>query len=160
MQYIFSTATQALISSGKLTQLISKTGQLLPMAINPNTGKFVEMAVGIGSSCCNPLAIPVQIAMGGIQMYQTHKGFTAVLGGITQIQQTLGVLQATTALIGVGTIANVAISAASLHQILKLREDVRQMRVEIKDGFIDLKKAFKDQGVEILNHIDEVGIGH
>ncbi|MBD2149445.1 hypothetical protein H6F44_04790 [Pseudanabaena sp. FACHB-1277] len=76
--------------------------------------------------------------------------------GITAIQQNLGVLQATTALIGVGTIANIAISAASLHQILKLREDVRQMRVEIKDGFIDLKKALKDQGAEILNHIDEV----
>lgn len=76
--------------------------------------------------------------------------------GITAIQQNLGVLQSTTALIGVGTIANLAISAASLHQILKLREDVRQMRVEIKDGFIDLKKALKDQGAEILNHIDEV----
>ena len=76
--------------------------------------------------------------------------------GITAIQQNLAVLQSSTALIGVGTIANVAISAASLHQILKLREDVRQMRVEIKDGFIDLKKALKDQGAEILNRIDEV----
>lgn len=63
--------------------------------------------------------------------------------GITAIQQNLGVLQATTALIGVGMIANIAISAASLHQILKLREDVRQMRIEIKDGFIDLKKHLK-----------------
>jgi len=76
--------------------------------------------------------------------------------GIKTIQQNLGVLQATTAIIGVGTVANIAISAASLHQILKLREDVREMRVEIKDGFIDLKKALKDQGSEILNHIDEV----
>ena len=155
MQYIFSQATQALINSGQLAQLISKTGHWLPMAINPNTGKYVEMAVGVGSSF-NPLSIPAQVAMGGLQMYQTHKGFTSVLGGITQIQQTLGVLQATTALIGVGTVANVAISVASLHQILKLREDVREMRVEIKDGFIDLKKALKDKGAEILNYIDEV----
>jgi len=156
MHYVFSTATQALLNSGQLTQVISKSGHLLPLARDMATGRFVEIAMGGGSSCCNPLAIPAQVAMGGLQMYQTHKGFTAVLGGITQIQQTLGVLQATTALIGVGTIANVAISAASLHQILKLREDVRQMRVEIKDGFIDLKKALKDQGAEILNHIDEV----
>ena len=156
MNYLFSTATQALLNSGQLVQVISKAGQLLPIVRDPITGRFIEMAIGVSSSCCNPLAIPVQVAMGGLQMYQTHKGFTAVLGGITQIQQTLGVLQATTALIGVGTIANVAISAASLHQILKLREDVRQMRVEIKDGFIDLKKALKDQGTEILNHIDEV----
>jgi hypothetical protein len=156
MDYIFSGASQALLNSGQLVQVISKAGQLLPIVRDPITGRFIEMAIGVSSSCCNPLAIPVQVAMGGLQMYQTHKGFTAVLGGITQIQQTLGVLQATTALIGVGTIANVAISAASLHQILKLREDVRQMRVEIKDGFIDLKKALKDQGTEILNHIDEV----
>jgi hypothetical protein len=155
MDYIFSTATQALLNSGQLVQVISKAGQLLPIARDPLTGRFVEIAIGVGSSF-NPLSIPAQVAMGGLQMYQTHKGFTEVLGGITQIQQTLGVLQATTALIGVGTIANVAISAASLHQILKLREDVRQMRVEIKDGFIDLKKALKDQGAEILNHIDEV----
>jgi hypothetical protein len=156
MHYIFSAATQALLNSDQLIQVISKTGQLLPLARDPITGRFVEMAIGIGSSSFNPLAIPVQIAMGGLQMYQTHRGFTAVLSGITQIQQTLGVLQATTAIIGVGTVANIAISAASLHQILKLREDVREMRVEIKDGFIDLKKAFKDQGSEILNHIDEV----
>ena len=156
MNYIFSTATQFLLNSGQLIQVISKTGQLLPLARDPITGRFVEMAIGIGSSSFNPLAIPVQIAMGGLQMYQTHRGFTAVLSGITQIQQTLGVLQATTAIIGVGTVANIAISAASLHQILKLREDVREMRVEIKDGFIDLKKALKDQGSEILNHIDEV----
>ncbi|ELS30368.1 hypothetical protein FEV09_22750 [Pseudanabaena catenata USMAC16] len=156
MDYIFSIATQALLNSGQLVQVISKAGQLLPIARDPITGRFVEIAMGVGSSSFNPLSIPAQVAMGGLQMYQTHKGFTAVLGGITQIQQTLGVLQATTALIGVGTIANLAISAASLHQILKLREDVRQMRVEIKDGFIDLKKALKDQGAEILNHIDEV----
>jgi hypothetical protein len=156
MHYIFSAATQALLNSDQLIQVISKTGQLLPLAREPITGRFVEMAIGIGSSSFNPLAIPVQIAMGGLQMYQTHRGFTAVLSGITQIQQTLGVLQATTAIIGVGTVANIAISAASLHQILKLREDVREMRVEIKDGFIDLKKALKDQGSEILNHIDEV----
>jgi hypothetical protein len=151
MDYIFSAATQALLNSGQLVQVISKSGQLLPIARDPDTGKFVEMAIGVGSSL-NPLTIPAQADMSGL----TQKGFTEVFGGITQIQQNLGVLQATTALIGVGTVANIAISAASLHQILKLREDVRQMRIEIKDGFIDLKKALKDQGTEILNHIDEV----
>jgi len=155
MHYVFSAATQAMLNSGQLIQVISKAGQLLPLARHPITGKIVEIAVGTATSF-NPLAIPVQMAMGGLQMYQTHRGFTKVLGGIAEIQQTLGVLQATTALIGVGTVANLAIGAVSLHQILQLREDVRQMRVEIKDGFIDLKQAFKNQGVEILNHIDQV----
>jgi hypothetical protein len=155
MHYVFSAAIQALIDSGQLVQVISKTGDLLPIARDPATGRFVEMAIGTTSSF-NPLVMPVQMAMGGLQMYQNHRGFTKVLGGIAEIQQTLGVLQATTALIGVGTVANIAISAANLHQILQLREDVRQMRVEIKDGFIDLKQALKEQGAEILIYIDQV----
>jgi len=210
MDYIFSTATQALMLSGKAVQVAHKTGILLPIARCLVTGRFLEIAKPPSST--NPLIFPTQLIFGalqGYQTYQTHTGFKNVRSdiqdtqnsintgvaniredigmvrddiknvqigvdtvidqvagiqfdikgmsnGITAIQQNLGVLQATTALIGVGTIANIAISAASLHQILKLREDVRQMRVEIKDGFIDLKKALKDQGAEILNHIDEV----
>jgi hypothetical protein len=38
---------------------------------------------------------PVQLVMGGLQMHQKHMGFQAV-------QASLGVLQATTAVIGVG----------------------------------------------------------
>jgi hypothetical protein len=210
MDYIFSTATQALMLSGKAVQVAHKTGILLPIARCLVTGRFLEIAKPPSST--NPLIFPTQLIFGalqGYQTYQTHTGFKNVRSdiqdtqnsintgvaniredigmvrddiknvqigvdtvidqvagiqfdikgmsnGITAIQQNLGVLQATTALIGVGTIANIAISAASLHQILKLREDVRQMRVEIKDGFIDLKKALRDQGAEILNHIDEV----
>ncbi|WP_223807682.1 hypothetical protein [Pseudanabaena sp. UWO311] len=210
MNYIFSTATQALMLSGKAVQVAHKTGILLPIARCLVTGRFLEVAKPPSST--NPLIFPTQLIFGalqGYQTYQTHTGFKNVRSdiqgtqnsintgvanirediggvkediknvqigvdtvidqvagikynikgmsdGITAIQHNLGVLQATTALIGVGTIANVAISAASLHQILKLREDVRQMRVEIRDGFIDLKKALKDQGAEILNHIDEV----
>lgn len=210
MDYIFSTATQALMLSGKAVQVAHKTGILLPIARCLVTGRFLEIAKPPSST--NPLIFPTQLIFGalqGYQTYQTHTGFKNVRSdiqdtqnsintgvaniredigmvrediknvqvgvdtvinqvagiqydikgmsdGITAIQQNLGVLQATTALIGVGMIANIAISAASLHQILKLREDVRQMRIEIKDGFIDLKKALKDQGAEILNHIDAV----
>ncbi|PZU98341.1 MAG: hypothetical protein DCE90_04290 [Pseudanabaena sp.] len=200
MDYIFSTATQALMLSGKAVQVAHKTGILLPIARCLVTGRFLEVAKPPSST--NPLIFPTQLIFGALQGYQTYQthtgfkkvrsdiqetqdaintgvadinknlteGFNAVINevkgiqydvagitdGIKAIQQNLGVLQATTALIGVGTVANIAISAASLHQILKLREDVRQMRVEIKDGFIDLKKALKDQGAEILNHIDEV----
>ncbi len=98
----------------------------------------------------------VQPILSAAQMYQTHRGFTAVLNNLSTIQASLGVLQATTAVIGVGTVAGVALSAVNLRQTLKLREDVKQLRLEVRDGFIDLKKALKDQGAEILQRIDEV----
>jgi hypothetical protein len=98
----------------------------------------------------------VQPILSAAQMYQTHRGFTAVLNNLSTIQASLGMLQATTAVIGVGTVAGIALSAVNLHQTLKLREDVKQLRLEVKDGFIDLKKALKDQGIEIIQRIEEV----
>ena len=50
-------------------------------------------------------------------------------------------LQATTAFIGVGTVAVGVLSAVNLQQTLKLRKEVGQLRIEVKDGFIDLKQA-------------------
>ncbi len=52
--------------------------------------------------------------------------------GLQSLQTSVGVLQATTALIGVGTVASVALGAINLHQTLKLREEVKQMRLEVK----------------------------
>lgn len=74
------------------------------------------------------------------------------------IQSSLGVLQATTAFIGVGTVAVGVLSAVNLQQTLKLRKEVGQLRIEVKDGFIDLKKALKDQGAEIREFIEQVAI--
>jgi hypothetical protein len=66
------------------------------------------------------------------------------------------VLQATTALIGVGTVAVGALAAVNLYQTLRLRKEVGQLRLEVKEGFIDLKKALKYQGAEILQRLEEV----
>ncbi|MGE5657238.1 MAG: hypothetical protein ACM37W_11575, partial [Actinomycetota bacterium] len=85
-----------------------------------------------------------------------HRGFQAVQAGLQTIQTSLGVLQATTALIGVGTVAVGALAAVNLYQTLKLKKEVGQLRLEVKEGFIDLKKALKDQGAEILQQLDEV----
>jgi hypothetical protein len=98
----------------------------------------------------------VQPILSAAQMYQTHRGFTAVLNNLSAIQASLGVLQATTAVLGVGTVAGVALSAVNLWQTLKLREDVKQLKLEVRDGFIDLKKALRSQGTEIIQRIDEV----
>ena len=55
-----------------------------------------------------------------------------------------------------GTVATIALSAINLQQTLKLREDVKQMRLEVKNGFIDLKQALREQGAEIRQVIEQV----
>jgi hypothetical protein len=168
MDYLFSAANQALWAAGKLVQATTTTGQLLPMLKNPVTGQIVEIAKGAAVNglsvaplvAANPpmgLALMAErIVMSAGQAYQNHRGFQAVLGQLNTIQSSLGVLQATTAIIGVGTVAGVALSAVNLQQTLKLREDVKQLRVEVKDGFIDLKKVLKNQRAEIIQRLDEV----
>jgi hypothetical protein len=156
MDYIFSAASEVLRVAGKLVQVTTNTGQLLPILRDPATGRFVEIASGVVSSSAQSFIFPPQLIMSAAQMYQTHQGFTSVLKGISSIQDSLSVLQASTALIGVGTFAGVALSAVNLHQTLQLREDVRQLRLEVKDGFIDLKKALASQGTEIIQRIDAV----
>ncbi|MBD1807814.1 hypothetical protein H6F98_20515 [Microcoleus sp. FACHB-SPT15] len=86
----------------------------------------------------------------------TYSRLGVIDASLQSLQTNLGVLQATTAVIGVGTVAGVALSAVNLHQTLKLRQDIKQLRLEVKDGFIDLKQALKDQGTEILQRIDQV----
>lgn len=88
-------------------------------------------------------------------MFQTHRGFQAVQVGLQIIQASLGVLQTMTALTGIGVAGNIGISAVSLWQILKLREDVKQQRIEMREGFLDLKQVMKDQKTEIIQQISE-----
>ncbi|OKH40924.1 hypothetical protein NIES2119_01035 [[Phormidium ambiguum] IAM M-71] len=182
--YIFTPATQALLEAGKLIQSTTKAGQLLPMVIDPTTGKIVEIAKAACSSVTNtlgmpdffreltklvgntpiqPLVAPAQLIMGPAQMIQIHRGFQvtykkldAIQASLQTLQSSVGVLQATTAVIGVGVTAGVVLSAVNLYQTLKLRKEVEQLRLEVKDGFIDLKKALTENKIEIIQHIDQV----
>jgi hypothetical protein len=157
MLFQFAPAIQGGIDAGKYLQVLSN-GVPLSMARDTVTGQFVGHAIGatVNNSPLSPLVAASNFVTSGAQMYQTHQGFTAVLNGLQTIQTSLGVLQATTALIGVGTIAGVALTAVNLHQTMKLRKEVEQMRLEVKNGFIDLKQALKDQGVEIRQIIEQV----
>jgi hypothetical protein len=158
MLFQFSPAVQAAIEAGKYVQVFTSAGVPIGMARDPVTGQFVAHAIGavVNNSPLSPLVAASQFATSGAQMYQMHRGFQAVQAGLQTIQTSLGVLQATTALIGVGTVAVGALAAVNLYQTLKLRKEVGQLRLEVKEGFIDLKKALKDQGAEILQRIDEV----
>lgn len=129
--------------------------------------KLDIIQAGLAALKINPLIAPVQltttVVMSGAQMAQTHQGFQktyreldVIKAGLQSLQASVGVLQATTAVIGVGVAAGVALSAVNLYQTMKLREDVEQLKLEVKNGFIDLKKALKNQGTEIIQRIDEV----
>jgi hypothetical protein len=176
LEFIFPPSIQEGIRQGIYKQVFAADGTPISMARDAITGRFVGHAIGtsineqllfqpivgglgelVGSSA-NPLAPLVS----GIQMFQVHRGFQktyqkldAIQLGLQSLQNSVGVLQATTALIGVGTVAGVVLSAVNLHQTLKLREDVKQLRMEVKDGFLDLKQALKDVEVEIIQRIEQ-----
>ncbi len=157
MEFVFSAAAEGLRAIGQAVPVIfSKTGAVLPLLRDPATGQFVAIAKGVASTGLSPLTAFTQFIVGGAQMYQNHRGFTAVLKGLSSLQSSLGVLQASTALIGVGTVGGVVLSAVNLRQTLKLREDVKELRLEVKDGFIDLKSALQNQGLEVMQRLDKV----
>ncbi|MEG4056335.1 MULTISPECIES: hypothetical protein [unclassified Microcoleus] len=151
MNFVFPAAVQAAIDAGKYVQVFTSAGVPIGMARDAATGQFAAHAVGavVNNSPLSPLVSPVQLAMGGLQMYQNHMGFQAV-------QTSLGVLQATTAVIGVGVVAGVALSAVNLHQTLKLKKAVERLEVKVENGFINLEQLVKGQGAEIKQLISEV----
>ncbi|MGB7892235.1 MAG: hypothetical protein WCF82_10095 [Microcoleus sp.] len=151
MNFVFPAAVQAAIEAGKYVQVFTSAGVPIGMARDAATGQFVSHAVGaaLNNSPLSPLVSPLQFAMQGLQMQQMHMGFQAV-------QASLGVLQATTAVIGVGTVAGVALSAVNLHQTLKLKKAVERLEVKVENGFINLEQLLKYQGAEIKQQISEV----
>ncbi|WP_121968130.1 hypothetical protein [Leptolyngbya sp. BC1307] len=147
--YDFSPLVQIGIAAGKYIPVETAAGVPIGMVRDAATGQFAAHAIGMS---LNPLTAAPQMLMGAGQLYQGHKA----LQGIKALSASVATLQATTAVIGVGTVAVAALSAVNLWQTLKLRKDVRQMRVEVREGFIDLKQVFADQGVELIKHIQQV----
>jgi hypothetical protein len=155
MLFQFPPIIEAGIALGKYAPVYSSAGIPLGIARDAVTGRFAAHAVGVmanSSIPINPLVIPLQ----GIQMYQTYRGFQAVQGGLQAIKTSIGVLQATTAVIGVGVAAGVALSAVNLYQTLKLKKAVEELKLTVENGFLDLNRALKEQGKEIIAAIQEV----
>lgn len=147
--YDFSPLVQAGIAIGKYVPVKTAAGVPIGMVRDASTGRFVAHAVGMAT---NPLTAAPQLLMSGAQLYQGQQA----LQGIKVLQASVSALQATTALIGVGTAATVALSAVNLWQTLKLRKDVRQMRVEVQEGFVDLKQVLSEMGSEVITQIQKV----
>jgi hypothetical protein len=171
MTFIFPPHIQAGIAAGIYKQVISKSGIPLSM-VQGLDGRIAGHAVGsilndqalpelisnIGGAVLKDVinGSPVSPLIGGFQIIQTHRGFQKTYAILNNLQASVGVLQATTALIGVGTVVGVALTAVNLYQTMKLREDVKQLKLEVVNGFIDLKQALKDQNKMVLQRIDEV----
>ena len=147
--YDFSPIIKLGIAAGKYVPVESAAGVPLGMVRDAATGQFVAHAIGTGF---NPLTAAPQIIMGAGQLYQGHKA----LQGIKALSASVATLQATTAVIGVGTVAVAALAAVNLWQTLKLRKDVQQMRVEVREGFIDIKQILAEQGIELIEQIQKV----
>jgi len=151
--FVFRPEHTAGLVSGTLQQVFSN-GVPLSMVRDTVKGQIAGHAVGILSNgaTLNPLVIAPQVAIGAYQMYQNHLGLQA----LQSLSASVATLQTTTAIIGVGTAVGVTLSAVNLWQTLKLRQEIGHLRLDIKDGFIDLKQALRDQGTEVLQRIEEV----
>jgi hypothetical protein len=162
MQFVFSPAIQEGLAKGVYELVSSNSGVPLSMVRwakgTANAGQFAGHAIGtiMHNSPLAPITAPVEVGMGLVQMYQVHQGFQKTYQGINQLQASLGVLQSTTAVIGVGVAVTGVLSAVNLYQTLKLREDIKQLKLTVTGGLIDLKAALKNQGDSIIRRIDEV----
>ncbi|MBN3889430.1 MAG: hypothetical protein HWQ43_09730 [Nostoc sp. JL31] len=166
MLFEFTSNVEAGIKSGKYVEVFSN-GISIGIVCDSATGQFVGYAVSalVNNNLVSPLITPVQFLMKGANMVQTYididfqKNYQQndfIRTGLQSLQTNLGVLQATTALIGVGTVATVALKAVNLHQVLKFRREVQQMRLEVKNGFINLSQAVKDQEAEIRQIVEQI----
>lgn len=135
LHFIFSSEVQDGIRKGIYEVVVKGDGTPIGTARNKATGRFVAQA---------------------IHTIANQKSLADVQAGIQALQTSIGILQATTTLIGVGTVAGVVLSAVNLHQTLKLREDVKKLRLEVHDGFINLKKALKGSEELILRRLEQV----
>ena len=177
----FKPAIQAGLDSGIYEAVKDEAGNLLLMAREIATGRIVGHGrlvqeampelwnswkhlsnihgianLAEGAMSINPVFAPVTIATNFLEMFQIDRGFQKTYKMLDALRGDVGVLQATTNLIGVGAITGVALAAVNLQQILKLREDVRNLRLEVKDGFVDLKQALHLNQAEILNRLDQM----
>ncbi|MCT7995041.1 hypothetical protein [Laspinema olomoucense] len=164
MIFVFSEVIQAGIDSGLYEVVKNSAGVALGIARNKATGQLVAHAIGVVAT---PFLAPVEVAVGvvqvgvqiglsAIEMYQTHRGFQKTYKLLYEVLGNLAVLQGSTALIGAGAVAGAALSAVNLWGTLQLREDIKQLRLEVKDGFIDLKQALHDQNTAVLQRIDKI----
>jgi hypothetical protein len=157
MLFQFSAEIQRRLATGELVQVLSKNGVPLSLVRDAVTGQFKGQAIGVTG--LNPFTVMPGLIIDGWNAYQGGKILDQgrqTLQAVNALAQAVNLLQATTAVIGVGVAATAALAAVNLYQTLKLRQEVASLRLEVKDGFIELKQALRAQGLELIAHIDRV----
>jgi ribosome biogenesis protein Tsr3 len=139
MLFAFPSKIQEGLASGIYEVMTNSAGQPLSMARDVISKKIVGHAVEVVAQPL--LAIPNMIT-GGLSIigdiglsFQIDRGFQKTERILGEIKDSISVLQSTTALIGVASFAGVALGAANLYQVMKLRQEVKDLRISIKDGF-------------------------
>jgi len=169
MSFVFPAAIQAGLASGAYEVVRhSVTGNFIGLARDVVTKKFVGHAIGAATSMgaaswLAPAQLVLGLTVGAAQAAQTHRGFQKtyreldiIKSGIASLQSSVGILQASQAILGVGVVAGVALSAANLWQTIKLRQEVQQLGMEMKEGFLKLENLVNTQSQEIQDHVQRV----
>jgi len=157
MIFVFPPHIEAGIVSGTYEVVKNSAGVLLGIARNKATGHFVGTAI---HKAAEPfLAIPTFV-LDATQMVQTHLGFQetykrldVIQDGLNSLSANVGILSASNAVIGVGVVGTAALAAVNLHQTLKMREDIKQLKLTVKHGFISLEELLKDHKADIISEI-------
>jgi len=157
MVFVFPPHIQAGIISGTYEVVKNSAGVLLGIARDRATGHFVGSAIGM---VAEPLFAIPDFVLGVAQMVQTdlisketYRRLDVIEYGLNSLSDNVGILSASTAVIGVGVVAIAALSAVNLHQTLKMREDIKELKLTVTHGFISIEALLKDQKAEVIAEI-------
>ncbi|MCF4965792.1 hypothetical protein [Nostoc sp. CMAA1605] len=168
MLFEFTPSIKASLEAGKYVEILSNGISIGIVRDTADEGLFAPAIGALVDSCpLSPLTVPIQLLMTGAilgaNIVQKHQAFYArnqqnilLQTGLQSLRINVEVLQTTTAMIELSKTSNVALEAVNLQHILKLKQEVEQVRLEVKDGLIDLQQAFKYQGIEVRQIVKEV----
>jgi glutaredoxin-related protein len=157
MFFVFPPHIQAGIASGAYEIVKNSAGLLLGIARDRATGHFVGSAIGM---LAEPLFAIPDFVLGVAQMVQadliskeTCRRLDVIQYGLNSLSANVGILSASTAVIGVGVVAIAAMSAVNLHQTLKMREEIKELKLTVTHGFINIEALLKDHKAEVIAEI-------
>jgi hypothetical protein len=153
MQFTYSPEIQADLNSGRYEEAFFEDGTPMGRLRDAVTGQFVK---GTPIGAVNDLGESLQPFL--VPSVFPGQTATELMPMFNQLSRSVSLLQSTTAIIGVGTAATVALSAVNLWQTIKLRQKIAELRTEVRDGFLDLKESLKVHNAELIEHIDQVAI--
>ena len=132
IDYVYSPAIEEKLRSGIYKEVVSKKdGTSLGHVRDAATGQFVANSDAIGIT--NSSGIPLQPFVTPLSAVSLSESNTLPI--LQSLSGSIGTLQATMSVIGVGVAVTGMISAVNLWQTVKLRREVAELRGEMRDGF-------------------------